>query len=147
MDLIIWRHADAEDGTPDAERKLTAKGEKQARRVAAWLKDRLGDDYVVLSSPARRARDTARALTAGFETSEELGASATPRSVLKAAGWPRRKGGVVVVGHQPTLGQTVALILTGEEAGWSVKKGGLWWIQSRDDDDYIVRAVIASDLV
>jgi phosphohistidine phosphatase len=147
MDLIIWRHADAEDGTPDAERKLTAKGEKQARRVAAWLKDRLEDDYVVLSSPARRARDTARALTARYETTEDLGASATPQSVLKAAGWPRRPGTVVVVGHQPTLGQTVALVLTGEDAAWSLKKGGLWWIQSRDDDDFIVRAVIASDLV
>ena len=147
MDLIIWRHADAEDGTPDAERKLTAKGEKQARRVAAWLKDRLEDDYVVLSSPARRARDTARALTARYETTEDLGAAATPQSVLKAAGWPRRAGTVVVVGHQPTLGQTVALVLTGQDAPWSVKKGGLWWIQSRDDDDFIVRAVIAADLV
>jgi phosphohistidine phosphatase len=147
MDLIIWRHADAEDGMPDAERKLTAKGEKQARRVAAWLKDRLDDDYVVLSSPARRARDTARALTAGFETTDDLGAAATPQSVLKAAGWPRRKGTVVVVGHQPTLGQTVALVLTGEDEGWSLKKGGLWWIQSREHDELIVRAVLSPDLL
>jgi phosphohistidine phosphatase len=147
MDLIIWRHADAEDGTPDSERKLTAKGEKQARRVAAWLADRLDDDYVVLSSPARRARDTARALSARYETTEDLGAAATPQSVLKAAGWPRRAGTVVVVGHQPTLGQTVALVLTGKDAQWSLKKGGLWWIQSRDEDDFIVRAAIAPDLV
>ena len=146
MDLIIWRHADAEDGAPDAERKLTAKGEKQARRIAAWLQDRLDDDYVVLSSPARRARDTARALSARYEVTEELGAGATPQSVLKAAGWPRREGTVVVVGHQPTLGQTVALVLTGKDEGWSLKKGGLWWMRSREDGDVIVRAVIAPDL-
>jgi len=33
MDLILWRHADAEDGVPDSGRKLTAKGEKQARQM------------------------------------------------------------------------------------------------------------------
>ena len=40
MDLILWRHAEAEeadDGRPDLERKLTARGERQATRVALWL--------------------------------------------------------------------------------------------------------------
>src|SRR5436190_21449722 len=37
MDLILWRHADAEPGEPDIGRRLTAKGLKQAERVAAWL--------------------------------------------------------------------------------------------------------------
>ena len=147
MELILWRHADAEDGVPDDERKLTAKGEKQAQRVAAWLKELLPEDLVVLASPARRARDTARALAKRFETVPELGTSATPQSVLKTAGWPRRDGTVLVVGHQPTLGQTVALILTGEQAGWGIKKGGLWWLESRERGDVIVRAVIAPDLV
>ena len=40
MDLIVWRHAEAEDGVPDLERKLTAKGRKQAERVAQWLLQR-----------------------------------------------------------------------------------------------------------
>jgi phosphohistidine phosphatase len=147
MELILWRHADAEDGTPDSERKLTPRGEKQAQRVAAWLKKRLPDDYVVLASPARRARQTAQALTRSFETVEEIGTSATARAVLKAVDWPRRDGAVVVVGHQPTLGQTAALILTGAEAGWGVKKGGLWWFDSRERGDLIVRAVIAPDML
>ena len=146
MDLILWRHADAEDGTPDAERKLTAKGEKQARRVASWLKERLPDDHVVLASPARRARETAQALTKKFEIVEDLGASASPAGVLKAAGWPDGSGLVVVVGHQPTLGQTVALALTGREDGWSLRKGALWWLRSRDGD-VTVRAVIGPDLL
>ena len=146
MDLILWRHADAEDGTPDAERKLTSKGEKQAKRVAEWLKEQLPDDSVVLASPARRARQTAQALRKKVETVEDLGAGATPRGVLKAAGWPDREGFVVVVGHQPTLGQTIALALTGRDDAWSLRKGALWWLRSRDGE-VSVRAVTGPDLL
>src|SRR5262245_9080884 len=147
MDLILWRHADAEDGVPDEERKLTKKGSKQAERISRWLKERLPKDAVVLVSPARRARETAVAYTKDVEVIAELGTGATPPAVLKAAGWPRRGGTVVVVGHQPTLGQTAALILTGEQADWSIKKGGLWWVESRERGDVIVRAVIAPDIL
>jgi phosphohistidine phosphatase len=146
MDLILWRHADAEDGTPDSERKLTPRGEKQARRVAGWLNEQLPDDCVVLVSPARRARQTAQALTKKFEVVEDLGAGASPRGVLATAGWPDRDGFVVVVGHQPTLGQTIARALTGRDEGWSLRKGALWWLRSRDGE-VSVRAVIGPDLV
>jgi phosphohistidine phosphatase len=147
LDLILWRHADAETGAPDEERALTAKGERQAERVAAWLKKHLPADALVLASPAHRARDTAAALTRKFDTLREIGTSANAQGVLKAAGWPRAERTVVVVGHQPTLGQAAALALTGRVADWSVKKGGLWWIESRGPNDVIVRAVIAPDLV
>ena len=146
MELILWRHADAEDGVPDEERSLTAKGEKQAQSMAAWLKERLPKDAVILVSPAKRAQQTAQALTRKFETSREVGTAATPRSVLKAAGWPRGAGTVVVVGHQPTLGQIAALALTGKPADWSIKKGAIWWLASRERDETVVRAVIAPDL-
>ena len=43
MDLILWRHADAENGVHDSERKLTAKGIKQATRMAKWLRARIPD--------------------------------------------------------------------------------------------------------
>src|SRR5262245_23237221 len=76
MNLILWRHADAEDAAPGASddaRGLTAKGEKQAKRMAAWLKSRLLDDAEILVSPARRAQQTAQALTRRFQTSAEVG--------------------------------------------------------------------------
>ena len=146
MDLILWRHADAEEGMPDAERKLTPKGEKQARRVADWLKKQLPSDWVVLVSPAHRARQTAQALTRKFETIEEIGTGTNPRTLLRAAGWPHRDGFVVVVGHQPTLGQAIALALTGRDDSWSLRKGALWWLRSRDGE-VSVRAVIGPDLV
>ncbi|OGA50366.1 MAG: histidine phosphatase family protein [Betaproteobacteria bacterium RIFCSPLOWO2_12_FULL_62_13] len=146
MDLILWRHADAESGMPDDERRLTAKGIKQAERMAGWLKERLPKDAVILASPARRTRETAQALTKKFEVIEEVGTAATPQALLKAAGWPHGAGTVVVVGHQPTLGQTAALALSGSAAEWSIKKGAIWWLVRRDPDT-ILRAVIAPDLL
>ena len=147
MDLILWRHADAEDGVPDEERKLTGRGVKQAQRMASWLKERLPEDAVILASPAKRAQQTAQTLAKKFETCREVGTAVTPQSVLKAAGWPRGDGTVVVVGHQPTLGQTAALALTGKLADWSIKKGAIWWISSRGRNEAVVLAVIAPNMV
>jgi phosphohistidine phosphatase len=148
MNLVLWRHADAEDGAPgrsDEERRLTAKGEKQAKRMAAWLESQLPDDVRVLVSPAKRAQQTAQALTRKFETTGEVGTGAGPESVLKAAGWPAGDGTMVVVGHQPTLGQAAALALEGTPADWSLKKGAILWLESRDRGDVVVRAVLAPD--
>ena len=148
--MILWRHADAENaapGVPEASRKLTASGGNQARRMAAWLKKQLPGGVVVLASPARRAQQTARTLTRQFKTSSEVGTAASPQSVLKAAGWPDAEGAVLVVGHQPTLGQAAALALTGRMQDWSVQKGAIWWLTVRDGNEAMVRAVIAPDLL
>jgi phosphohistidine phosphatase len=147
MELILWRHADAADGAPDSERRLTGKGEKQAARMAAWLRERLPKDALVLASPARRAQQTAQALGRKFETSSDLDTSATAQSVLKAAGWPRDDRTVVVVGHQPTLGEAAALLMTGKAATWSVKKGAVWWFARRNGGATIVRAVVSPELL
>jgi phosphohistidine phosphatase len=148
MELILWRHAEAEDGMPGTERELNAKGAKQAERMAAWLKQRLPKGAVVLVSPARRTQQTAQALTRKFETSDAVGPSTTAEAVLAAAGWPDGKATVIVVGHQPTLGAVAALALTGRAMPWSVKKGALWWLESRERDAAtVLRAVISPDLL
>jgi phosphohistidine phosphatase len=148
MELILWRHADAEDGMPGTERALTAKGFKQAERMAAWLRSRLPKDAVVLASPALRAQQTAQALTRKFETSDAVGTAATPEAVLAAAGWPDGKAVVIVVGHQPTLGAAAALALTGQATPWSVKKGAVWWLDHRARDPAtVLRLVISPDLL
>ena len=128
MDLILWRHADAEDGVPDSERKLTAKGIKQAARMAKWLKRRLPAGAAVLVSPARRAQQTARALTPDFDVVAEIGTSASAQDMLRACGWPKAGRTLVVVGHQPTLGEVAALLLTGTTQPFSMKKGAVIWI-------------------
>jgi phosphohistidine phosphatase len=143
MELILWRHADAEDGAPDLGRRLTKKGRKQAARVADWLGDRLPKDFVLLSSPAVRARETAEAL-AKPRIVDALAPGASAKKILQAAGWPDGAGTVVVVGHQPDLGATAAH-LCGVNASWSVKKGGLWWFAA--DLPVDVRAVISPDLL
>ncbi len=143
MDLILWRHAEAEPGLPDAERALTGKGRKQAKHTAAWLKDRLMGRYLMLVSPTVRTRQTATALTDHFEVSEAVGPTSTPRRMLKAAGWPQADGMVILVGHRPGLNRLAALLMTGREREWEFKKGGIWWLQNRDDGEpAFLRAVL-----
>lgn len=142
MDLILWRHADAENGVPDDARRLTVKGRKQAKKMAAWLATRLPAGYRVITSPALRTRETAAALAENAVVEKAVSTAATPQGVLKAAGWPHGTGTVVVVGHQPTLGAVAALALTGEAAAWNVKKGAIWWLARDDDGDVQVRAVL-----
>ena len=150
MDLILWRHADAAEGGRDLDRKLTAKGHKQAARVAQWLNAQLPSKYTVISSPARRARETADALGVRYKISERLAPGAAPSDILVAAGWPSHHGALVIVGHQPDLGRVVAVLLTGAAAEWPVKKGGLWWLNHRERDgkaQVVVRAALAPDLL
>jgi phosphohistidine phosphatase len=150
MELILWRHAEAEDGVPDGERELTKKGHKQAAAMAAWLKERLPKRARILASPAKRAQQTAAALEARFTTVREIGVGASAAEVVEAAGWPDAGGTVIVVGHQPTLGRVAALLATGAEADWPIKKGAVWWFARRVRDggaQVVLRAVIAPDLV
>lgn len=131
MDLILWRHADARDGGPDMERPLTAKGVKQAEQMAAWLAPRLPKDTRILVSPAVRAYQTANALGRNYETVSEIAPGADGVHVLAAAGWPDARGTVLVVGHQPTLGEAASLLLFDEAHPLSIKKAGLVWLTNR----------------
>lgn len=147
MNLILWRHADAEDGIPDEQRRLTAKGHKQAKKMAGWLTAHLPAGWRVMASPAARTCETASALTADFDIDPALSTAATPPGLLKAAGWPDGRGTVVVVGHQPTLGAAAGLALTGAIQPWNVKKGSIWWISSDDEGGVTVRAVLAPGIL
>ena len=134
MDLILWRHAEAEPGEPDLGRRLTAKGIQQAERVAAWLDHHLAATTRILSSPADRAQQTAQALKRKFRVVAELAPGASAAAILAAAGWPDAREPVLIVGHQPTLGEVAALLLSGEDASWSVRKGAVWWLSNRVRD-------------
>jgi len=141
MDLILWRHADAEDGRPDLERELTPKGRKQAAAVGKWLRKRLPEEFEVVSSPASRARQTAEALEKSIRIEKQLAPGASVDAILRAAG---DRGTVVVVGHQPDLGNALAYLLTGHAADWRLEKGALWWLAERP---WIVRAVVSPHLL
>lgn len=154
MELVLWRHAEAEIGEPDLGRKLTARGEKQARRVAEWLHAQLPDSARIFVSPATRAQQTAQALAdispRKFRTVDRIAPGASVNDVLIAVDWPNAKAPIVVVGHQPTLGEVASFLLTGEASDWPVKKAGVWWLSSRErdgQDQTLVRAVINPDMV
>ena len=153
MDLILWRHAEAEDGgasLPDAKRRLTARGDKQAHDVAKWLKTRLPKKTRILVSPATRTQQTAHALALPFEVEPKIAVGADAADLIAAANWPEHSGAVLLVGHQPTLGQLAALLLSGAEADWSIKKGAIWWLSKRSRegrDQTVLRAVMNPEML
>jgi len=141
MDLILWRHADAEDGRPDLERELTRQGRKQAAAVAKWLLKRLPQDFAVVSSPAVRARQTAEALGKPVQIDNLLAPGASVQVFSK---YSRLEEAIVLVGHQPDLGEALAYLVTGRSAGWRLQKGALWWLA---EEPLIVKAVVSPDLL
>ncbi len=150
MELILWRHAEAEDGFPDMARALTEKGLRQAADMADWLKARLPEDSRILVSPALRTQQTASALGRDFITVDSISPGADGNAILQAAGWPRAGGTVLVVGHQPTLGEVVAQLLTGQRLSLSVKKGAIWWLATRkrgNGSETILKASMTPELL
>ena len=141
MDLILWRHAEAENWLLDDEsagldlnRSLTQRGEKQAARMAAWLDRQLPEGTRILVSPARRCEQTALALGRRYKIRTELAPDATPAQLLELVQWPSNKYPMLVVGHQPVLGQAIAQLVGLKDSECAVKKGALWWLRTRDRD-------------
>lgn len=153
MDLILWRHAEAhegEDGLDDLERALTPRGEKQAARMAAWLDRQLPGGLRVLCSPARRTEQTAQALGRKYKLRAELLPEGTPTELLELVQWPRARGAVLVVGHQPLLGQTAAQLLGMGEGECAIRKGAVWWLRQRQRlelSQTVLMAVMAPDFL
>ncbi|MDP1527454.1 MAG: phosphohistidine phosphatase SixA [Rhodocyclaceae bacterium] len=153
MDLILWRHAEAEEGgagMPDSKRRLTARGEKQAHDMAKWLRSQLPKRTKILVSPAVRTQQTAHTLALPFEVEPKIAVGADVADLISAVDWPAQSGAILLVGHQPSLGRLAALLLSGAEADWSVKKGGVWWFARRNregQDQTVLRAVMNPEML
>jgi phosphohistidine phosphatase len=150
MDLILWRHAEAEEGEPDLQRALTAKGQKQARKMAEWLGSKLPEGCRILVSPALRTLQTVEPLGRKYKVSPQLAPDTSPQDILQAANWPNAKEPVLVVGHQPTLGQVAALLIGGTAQEWEIKKASAWWIVQREPQDpgsLYLKAVMSPDMI
>ena len=149
--MILWRHAEAHvlrESQSDLERALTAKGERQAMRMAEWLNQRIAHSTRILVSPALRCQQTAKALGKGFKTVEALSPDSSVEALLKAARWPESTEPMLIVGHQPTLGMAAAVLLTGVAQPWAMKKGAVWWLRHRDRDheaQVVLQAVQSPD--
>lgn len=155
MDLILWRHADARDpelGDDDLKRPLTPRGVKQAQRMAEWLNHVLPETTRILCSPAVRARQTADALGRKVRVVDALAPGAGVNQLLSAVRWPDSREPVLVVGHQPTLGQVAAYLMAGAPAlhgqAWAIRKGAVWWLRHREREggaEVVLAAVRGAD--
>jgi phosphohistidine phosphatase len=150
MDLILWRHAQAEDSAEssgDMRRALTARGREQAQRMAAWLNRQLPEDARVLCSSALRCEQTASALQRPYQLCHELApAAATPDTLLAAAGWPKNNAPVLLVGHQPVLGLVVAQLTGLHPAACALRKGAVWWLRTRECNGPMQTAIVSVQL-
>ena len=119
--LWLLRHGDAADGSPDWERPLTEKGERQSRNAGRALA-KLGVEVdACFSSPRKRALDTARLAC------EPLGCEVTVEDALEGGPFDAREiaaglDSALLVGHDPDFSVAVH-DLTGAQV--RMKKGGL----------------------
>jgi phosphohistidine phosphatase len=145
MDLVLWRHAQAQDWTPGCEdmtRRLTPRGEKQAARMASWLDRQLPEVSRIWVSPSVRTEQTGMALGRKYKLCPLLKSDATVSELLKLVGWPTAKETTLLIGHQPQLGQ-----LASELMGWStgdcaIRKGSVWWLRSREREGIVQTVVV-----
>lgn len=146
MDLILWRHAEAQElgeGGDDLARALTPRGKKQAARMAAWLDRQLPKSTRVLCSPARRCVQTVQPLARDYQLAAELAPGSTVQQVLDLVQWPRATLPALIVGHQPTVGETIARLLQLQEGECPVSKAAVWWLRTRERNGQQQTVVIA----
>lgn len=150
-DIILWRHADAEPGMPDLERQLTRKGKKQAARMGAWLDQQLPETCKILCSPAQRALQTVAGLGRKYKVCEPLAPDTGVESAFEICQAEQGKT-LLIVGHQPTLGQLASLLLTGSAQDWTLRKGSILWLAKRKEEDheetqrYYIKAALQAEM-
>jgi len=133
--LILWRHAEAEflaPGQNDLSRVLTAKGVSQSVEMARWLNQHLPKRTLVLASPAERTKQTARALNQDVHVLDILAPDTTYQTVLEYLSQSLAEH-LLLVGHQPWIGQLLAHLLGFVADELSVKKGAVWWLRLSAD--------------
>jgi phosphohistidine phosphatase len=133
VDLYVVRHAVAFERDPgrwpdDAQRPLTAEGEKKFRRAARGLARLLKPPRTVLASPYERAWRTAEILVDAArwpapERFEPLEADRHAEQALAALAERGDEGRLAVVGHEPMLGLLCGILLGGGAV--ELRKGAL----------------------
>ena len=151
MELILWRHAEAEDPGPggDLARNLTRKGRKQAERMAEWLRPRLEGEWRVIASPAARAVQTVTPLGLDYDVRPGIDPTRAAADVLREVDWPLG-GNVIAVGHNPTFGEVAARLIGGGGGEVPFRKGAIWWFATRERGgqmETVLKVVMAPDMI
>jgi phosphohistidine phosphatase len=144
--ILLWRHAEAEiarSGKDDLARALTPKGEAQAQDMGKWLNKNLPKQALVLTSPALRALQTVEHLKYKTEIVDTLQPNANLDEILALFDSNAGFESIVIVGHQPWLGQLVGCMLGLGCVDLSIKKGAVWWLRlgSREVSKYQILTV------
>jgi phosphohistidine phosphatase len=136
MDLLVVRHARAEDrdkfaatGKPDSERPLTPKGIRRMTKAARGLRALVPTIDLLLSSPFRRAVETAQIISEAYGGMEyilrdELSSDPMPERLIAWLAGEKQSGVLCIVGHEPDLSALIESLLTDPSlAPAKVKKG------------------------
>ena len=134
MNLYILRHADADtEAATDAARTLSEKGEEQARKVAQFCRTHGIQPEVIFASPLIRAQQTAKPvgkeLNVAITTARWLACGATPERILAELAVLENVPAVMLVGHEPDLGNLIAHLLGAASGSIHVRKASLTLIE------------------
>jgi phosphohistidine phosphatase len=140
MDIWLLRHAIAEEVSAsgrDADRGLTSDGLRRAERVARGLAALEPAIDLVLTSPYRRARQTAEpaaralGLARRLRETRALEPGRDPREILDEVR-AEDAAGVLLVGHEPHLGALLGILVAEGRAVLPLKKAAAAWIALED---------------
>ena len=132
MNLILWRHAQAEEkAESDLARLLTAKGHHQAEQAAGWLTEHLSEEHSVWVSEAARSQQTAAHFSRDYTIMSALNPESSAEMPLQLIAEANEDSTIIIVGHQPWIGDLCAYLLNQHwnSETWAIKKGSFWWFK------------------
>ncbi len=134
MELYLLRHGAAEDagaGTPDAERSLTGDGRRKLKNVLEVAAGAGVDPSLILTSPLKRALQTAEVAREVFKYKNELlrtkalAPGATPHQVWDEIRVHRDERSLLLIGHNPLFSELSAYLLGADDVQVDFKKGAI----------------------
>jgi len=144
MIVLLLRHAhagdrDADRWPDDTLRPLTPRGRATQRRMARWLREQGLRPTLILSSPWKRAWQTAEIVA------REAAPRVTPRpcpalamtpgsgALVRAIGAQDKDAVVALVGHEPWMSELASLLLMGrrESVRLDFPKSGILGLEMR----------------
>jgi phosphohistidine phosphatase len=155
MEVWLLRHAAAEARAPsgrDADRALTAEGIERARRVARGLAALAPEIGLVLTSPYRRARQTAEpaaralGLDGKLRESRALEPGRDPSEILEEIA--QLEESVLLVGHEPHLGVLLGRLVSGGRGlEIPLKKAAVARVELEDGNRGALRALLPAKVL
>ncbi|HBY58644.1 MAG TPA: phosphohistidine phosphatase SixA [Solibacterales bacterium] len=134
MQIYLLRHGIAEDGKPgsrDADRALAPEGKRKLREVLRHAKAAGASPSLILTSPYKRALETAEIAasvleySAGLLHTSSLEPGSSPVAVWDEVRVHKDEKAVMLVGHEPLFSAVTAFLLNTAALQIDFKKGAL----------------------